>query len=274
MAKKPTTEVVDWQKEMEAQAKIASEMQRSAGGGGKFFSVKAGQLSYDDVAMPGNQAAVVVLADIIENCFYDAAYDPNTPASPKCFAFAHSEAELEPHEAVDNDPYFERQHATCNGCPQNEWGSARQGRGKACSNVMRLALIPAGAYTKGAGRNAGLTYEQFDEEEHFAKADIAYLKVSVMSVKNYSQYVKGLANEMKLPPHGVFTNIEVVPDAKSQHKITFEVIGPVPHELLGTIMKRHRSAMDGINFPYTPPIEREDTTPRKANAKLGGRGRR
>jgi len=276
LAKKPqTTAVVDWEAEMEAQAKIAAEAQRSGGGGGKFFSMKAGQLKFDDVALPGNMMAVVILADTIENSYYDTPYDPNTPTSPKCFAFARVENDLEPHEAVDNDPYFERQHDVCNGCPRNEWGSARTGKGKACSNVMRIAMIPAGEYKKGPGRTAALELTMFDEEEHFEKADVAYMKIPVMSVKNYSSFVKGLANEMRRPPHGVFTNIVVEPDDKSQFKVLFEAIGPIPNNLMPIIMKRHKVTQDGIDFPYTPPQEREDPAPKTVNQKLkkaaGGR---
>jgi hypothetical protein len=266
------TEVVDWEKEMAAQAELAAAAQRSTGGGGKFFSMKSGQLSFDNVPLPGNMMAVIVMADTMENSFYDSAYDPDTPTSPKCFAFARDEKELAPHEAVDNDPYFVRQHDTCNGCPQNEWGSARTGRGKACANVMRLAMIPAGTYTKGAGRAAGLELTMIDDEEHYEKADPGFMKLSVLNVKGYANYVRGLAAEMKRPPHGVFTNVSVEPDAKSQFKVIFEVIGAVPNNLMATVMKRHKLIEDAIGFPYTPPQEKEE--PKKpANTKLT-RGRR
>lgn len=277
MARKPTspaasgrTEVVDWEKEMEAQAAIAAAAQRSSGGGGKFFSMKAGVLSFDGTPLPGNQMAVVIIADTIENSYYDTPYDPDTPTSPKCFAFARDEDDLAPtSEVIDTDDYFERQHDTCAGCPQNEWGSARTGRGKACSNVMRLAMIPAGAYTARGGRNAGLELEMFDDEEHFKKADIGYMKLPVMSVKNYSMFVKGLAAELKRPPHGVFANVAVEPDTKSQFKVVFEVISKIGNDLMPTIMARHKLAEDSIAFPYTPPMEREEAKPAaKSNAKL------
>lgn len=267
-AKAPGTAVVDWEKEMAQQAEIAAAAQRSMGGGGKFFSMRAGQLSFDNIPLPGNQMAVIILADTMENSYYDTPFDADTPTSPKCFAFAKDEDDLAPGEAVDNDPYFERQHDTCNGCPQNEWGSARTGRGKACSNVMRLAMIPAGAYTKGPGRNAALELTMHDEEEHFDKCDVGYMKLSVLNVKGYSMYVKGLNSEMKRPPHGVFTNVAVEPDPKSQFKVVFEVIDKVPDELMAIIMKRHKLVEDTIAFPYTPPMEREEQVKKPANAKL------
>lgn len=267
--KVPGTAMVDWEREMAEQAKIAAAAQRASGGGGKFFSMRAGQLTYDGIPLPGNQMAVIILADTMENSYYDTPFDPDTPTSPRCFAFSKDESELEPHAAVDADDYFERQHDTCNGCPRNEWGSARTGKGKACSNVMRLAMIPAGEYKKGAGRNSALELGMYDEPEHFEKADVAYMKLPVMSVKNYGNYVRGTAAELSRPPHGVFTNVVIEPDPKSQFRVVFEVIGPVPNELMAIVMKRHAATQDSIGFPYTPPQAREEAAPAKpVNAKL------
>lgn len=272
------TEVVDWEEEMKRQAQVASATQRSAGGGGSFFSLQGGILTYDKTPLPGNQMAVVILADIMENSWYDGPFDPNTPASPKCFAFGHEEADMEPHEAVDNDPYFDRQHPQCNGCPRAEWGSAPVGRGKDCKNVMRLALISAGAYKpQGKGRNPTFDLEMFDDPTHFQKTEVAFLKVPVMSVKNYAKYVKQLAADLNRPPHGVFTNIYVEPDPKSQYRVGFELIDTVPGELLPIIMPRHKAEYASIDFPYQPPLDddtREERAPAKANNKLRGKGRR
>lgn len=271
--KAPGTEVMDWEKEMEQQAELAAAAQRSAGGGGKFFSTQAGVLQFDGNPLPGNQMAVIVLADIMENSYYDGPFDPSTPASPKCFAFGHDESEMEPHEAVDNDPYFERQAEACNGCPMNEWGSADTGKGKACKNVMRLAVIPAGQYkSKGTGRNVTYDLELYDEEAHFAKADVAFLKLPVMSVKNYAKYVKQLAGDLRRPPHGVITNIYIEPDPKSQYKLMFELVDTVDNDLMPVVMKRHKAERDSLDFPYQPPLDDDgDKAPAKANNKLRGK---
>lgn len=273
-AKEPGTEVVDWQKEMEQQAELAAGAQRSAGGGGKFFSTQAGVLQYDGTPLPGNQMAVIVLADIMENSYYDGPFDPSTPASPKCFAFGHDEDEMEPHDAVDKDEYFERQAEACAGCPMNEWGSADTGKGKACKNVMRLALIPAGQYKPvGKGRNVTFEYEQYEDEAHFAKADVAFLKLPVMSVKNYAKYVKQLAGDLRRPPHGVVTNIYIEPDPKSQYKLMFELVDTVEDDLMPTVMKRHKAEKDSLDFPYQPPQDDENAGrgTAKANNKLRGK---
>lgn len=268
------TEVMDWEKQMRDQAAIAASAQRSGGGGGKFFSLQGGIIQAEGTPLPGNQMAVIVIADTMENSWYEEAYDPNNPASPKCFAFGHVESEMEPHEKVDEDPYFERQSATCAECPRNEWGSSPVGRGKDCKNVMRLALIPAGIYKpKGSGRNVTYDLELIEDEAHFQRAEVMYLKVPVMSVKNYSKYVKQLAGDIGRPPHGVITNVYLEPDPKSQYKVMFEVIDNVPSELLKTIMQRHNAEEAIIDFPYNPPLdddERAAAAPAKSNNKLRG----
>lgn len=280
MAKKPqTTAVVDWEKEMEAQAALAAEAQRATGGGGgKFFSTAAGVLSFDGNPMPGSRMVVVVLADINENSYYDGPYDPSTPASPVCFAFNKDEADLEPHTAVDNDPYFERQHDVCAGCPKNEWGSAATGKGKACKNVARLAMIPAGTFSeKGSGRSRAVEFDGLiDDADHYTDAEVAYMKLPVMSVKNWASYVKTIAADLKRPPHGVFTEIWLEPDPKSQYKVMFEVVDKVPNELLKIMMDRHVKTQSEIDFPYSPPNTEQAEQPGKAasNNKLRGKGKK
>lgn len=272
-SKAPGTEVVDWEEQMRQQAELAASAQRSSGGGGKFFSMQAGVLKFDGNELPGNQMAVIILADIMENSWYDGPYNPDVPASPKCFAFAKSENDLEPHEKVDQDDYFERQNDVCNGCPRNEWGSAPVGKGKDCKNVMRLAMIPAGQYkAQGSGRNKTFELDLFDDETHFAKAEAAFMKLPVMSVKNYSKYVKQLANDLGRPPHGVVTLVYLEPDPKSQFRVSFELIGTVDNDLLPTIMQRHSAEQASIDFPYSPPMEGDDqAAPQKANNKIRGK---
>lgn len=277
VTKEPGTDIVDWEKEMEAQASVAAGAQRASGGGGKFFSMKAGVLSFDGTPMPGNRAAVIVIASTLENSYYEGAYDPDVPASPVCFAFAEHEAALEPHSAVDNDPYFTRQHDVCGGCPRNEWGSAETGKGKACKNVQRLALISAGTFAeKGSGRSKSIEFEGvIDDEDHYAKSETAYIKLPVMSVKHFANYVKQLNGDLKRPPHGVFTEMWVEPDPKSQFRVMFEVIDKVPNELLNVIMARHKKEQAAIDFPYSPPMEREEAAqPAKTNNKLKGKAKR
>lgn len=278
MARKPTqtTAVIDWEKEMETQAKLAADQQRSVGGVSRSFSTKAGILSFDGEPCVGNRVCAIVIADILENKFFDKPFVEGVPTPPVCFAFGKDENDMEPHIAVDNDPYFQRQHSQCTGCPNNEWGSATVGRGKACANSQRLSLIMAGTFVEtGRGRTKELKLEElFTDPEHFEKAEVGNLGLPVTSVKNFSTYVKTLSAELRRPPHGVYTEIWIEPHPKFQFQVCFEAIDKVPNDLLQVIMERHRKEQELVGQPYSAPLEEEAAEPAKANNKLRGKTKR
>lgn len=269
------TDIVDYEAEMLAQAQQATEAEK-LGGGGKFFSTKSGVLAFDETPMPGNQMAVYILDGIHENLFYGTAYDPDNRAPPKCFAFSREEdgtlikeEDMEPHEIVDKETdTFERQHENCAECPNNQWGSAEVGRGKACGNRRRLAVIPAGSYVK-QGKGGSYELELFDDPDLLAKADIAFLKLPVMSAKAYSKFVHATAEEYKRPPHGVIARIWLEPSQRSNFSIEFEVIELTPKEMLPVIMRRHEEAKKSIAFPYTPFTEEEEEKPAQTRRSSG-----
>lgn len=240
-SKQTTTALQVYDEELAKIAAQASKTEDSAAGG-SFFSVRGGVLTFDNTPMPNNCIGVIILHSILENVYYPGKFDPEAPQAPSCFAFGTENADLSPHELA-TDP----QNKTCAGCPNNEWGTADVGRGKACRNTRRLALIPAGQFDK-----AGREFTPFDDPEHFRTAQIAFLKLPVTSVKGYATFVKQLAGTLKRPPCGVFTKITVVPDAKTQFKVLFEPQGLVTNDLLSVVMKRFEEAKAIIDFPYQP----------------------
>lgn len=240
--KKPGTAVANWDEELAKQAEVAAAVEANSGGG-QFFSVKGGILQFDGAPLPGNQAAVVIVDSIIEYTYYEGDYDPDNPQSPAAYAFGRDEETIRWHE--NSIPEYAGE--LCKDSDINQWGSAEKGRGKACKNSRRLALIPAGSY------NAKGDLEMFDDdEEHFRKTPIAFMKLPVTSVKGYSTFVKQVSGALRRPPHGVFTRISVVPDPKTQFKVLFEVLDKIPNELMGAVMQRHTEAQSIIEFPYAP----------------------
>jgi hypothetical protein len=213
---------------------------------GQFFSLKSGVLAFNDAPLPGNEMGVIILDGVLENVFYEGAYDPDTPQGPTCFAFGRDEKTIEPHKIViENGTSQAGASGLCAGCEMNEWGSAETGKGKACRNVRRLAMIPAGTMENGR-------FKAFTEDEHFETTGIGYLKIPVMSVKGYAAFVKQVSGALNRPPFAIFTKVKVVPDAKSQFRVTFEPISQVPDELMDIILRRHDEAKAAIEFPYTP----------------------
>lgn len=260
-AKKPaaskSTSVVKWDEELARQAEVAAGMEANTGGG-QFFGLKSGVLTWQDAPLPNNQMAVVILDSILENVFYEGAYDPDVPQGPTCFAFGREEKTLAPHQLVlDGSNQMCGASGLCDGCEMNEFGSADVGRGKACRNTRRLAMIPAGTF------NAAGKLELIDDVEHFEATAIGFMKLPVMSVKGYASFVKQVAGALKRPPFGIVTKVKVIPDAKSQFRVTFEPIMNLPDDVMGAIMARHEEAMATIDFPYQPNDEEAPAKPKR-----------
>jgi hypothetical protein len=248
-------EIVSYDKEWAEQADryAAQEKIRS----GTFLSMRGGVLSFGDEELPGNQACVIILDAVKENTYYDHKFDPNQAASPICYAFGRGDEPMAPHHTMQADlSYFQPQASECSVCPKNEWGSADKGRGKACQNRRRLALIPAGYYQPKRGTR-DMDLELFDDEKHFKTADIAYLKLSVGSVKEWGKYVNQIAASIHRPPHGVITRLYVEPDPKFQFVAKFEMIEQVPDTLAQVIMGRHEEAVKTVMQGYMVPEKHE-----------------
>lgn len=254
--RKPGTAVAKWDEQLAKEAEIAAGMEDSTASG-QFFSLKGGILQWNDAPLDGNQMAVVILDSILENVFYEGKYDPDTPQGPKCFAFGRNDKDLQPHKLVVEAS--NQQHTHCAGCEMNEWGTADQGRGKACRNTRRLAMISAGRF------NPQGKFELVEEEDHYETAAIGFMKLPVTSVKGYAAFVKQIAGALKRPPFGIVTKVRVVPDPKSQFKVLFEPVMALPDSLAAVITKRHEEAVSVIDFPYTP-FEEEEAPQRSSRA--------
>lgn len=251
----------------EAFAQMANQYAGTERAGGSFLSTKGGVLTFDDEALPGNQMCVIMLDVVRERTYYTSKYSPDAEQNlpPVCYAFGRTDEEMAPHESMQTDlDYFIPQNDECMGCPHNEWGSADTGRGKACSERRRMAILPAGYYVPKRG-SRDFELHMFDEVDHYKTADIAFLKLPVTSVKDYARYVTQLSASHRRPPMGVITRVYLEPDPKSQFRVKFEMLEMLPDELFETIMERHEEAKASIVFGYSPP---------SGEAKAAGKVRR
>jgi hypothetical protein len=230
-----STAVVSLKDKLKGYAKQAVEVANETGPGGSFVSFKAGQITVAGAAVAGNKLDVIVVASTLENAYYGGDYDSDNPQPPLCYAFGDKLDDMAPHEKS-----AEPQHSSCKGCPHNEFGSAEKGKGKACKNVVRLALLPGKPLT----------------EEAVERGDVAYAKLPVTSVKAYSQYVKRLDAAFELPPFAFVTQIATQVDSKTQFKVTFEDAAMIDDDdILALIIKRHEAETETIGFPYPEPRE-------------------
>jgi len=237
--------LVKWDEQLAKDADVAASMEANAGGG-QFFSLKGGILSWQDAPMPDNQMAVIILDHIFETTYYAESYDVDNPQNPDAFAFGRDEAKLVWHE----NSVEEFRGKLCKDSEVCQWGSAEKGKGKAAKETRRLAMIPAGQFKNGK-------FDLIDDESHYEETTIGFMKLPVMSVKGFAGFVKQVAGTLRRPPHGIITKVKVVPDPKSQFRVLFEPIENVPDELMGVVMKRREEAMAAIEFPYAPKEEQE-----------------
>lgn len=235
----------DWRGEMAKHATAMVE-QESSVATGQFITTRAGQLSYQGTPFKDNKMQVVVVDARLENAYYEDKFDPDNPASPVCYALGNDDKTMKPHEKSSKP-----QADFCRNCKWNEFESADQGRGKACKNIRRLALLP--------GDEKQLTPAALEKNE------FAILKVPVTSVKGWAGYVRGLHVLQKIAPIGAVTEIRTQPDPKTQFRILFEQVEAVDEKLMPLLISRIPEAAQQLVQPYPDMGERE--RPAKGNNK-------
>lgn len=241
-----TQALVKWDEELARRAQISKGMEDSVSLG-SFMSIRGGALSYNGNRIEGDKIKVIVLAHVLENKYFDKKFDPDSPSSPACYAFGVLDKDLKPHEKAPKP-----QADKCAECEHNEWGSSSRGRGKACKNGRRLALLHVDA---------------LKDKDGVKNSTVLYLELPVTSVKGWASYVQGLAQVKKRPPSAVVTEISVTPDPKTQVKVSFKFVDDVPREQLGAVMERSDEMEKMIGFAY-PTLEDEDTA-RRPQRKAG-----
>lgn len=218
-SKKPGTALVPWEAEMAARAERAKK-QEVPYSAFKKLSTQGGILKVDDEPVEGNSLRIIVIGSLHENQYYSGPFDPRAPTVPDCYAFNDPDAEGKPEETMHAHPEAENPQGqedpneqegaagnACEGCWANVMGSADTGRGKACKNIRRLALV---------------TEDALESAEALADAEVRMLNVPVMSVRNWSKFVNKVADEMSRDPSGVVVELSVVPDPKSQFVLHFD----------------------------------------------------
>jgi hypothetical protein len=269
------TALVSYQERFTQDAQALAE--RSARGAGSL-STQGGVFSLAGETL-GNKVAVVVIDSWFVNEYYppeNGPFDRNNPMPPTCYAFARGKHELAPSPTMQVDlGYFKPENGACAGCPRNEWGSASQGKGKACKNRVKLAVLPAGYYAAPRPR-AAPELNLFEDPAHFSKADAVLCNVPTTSVENWSKYVIQLSAAHRRPPYAVFTEMSLVPDPKSQYKMQFDLIELCPEGLFETLTRRVDTQLSQPFAGYQAP-DAEARSPLMASVRTaaqGPRGRR
>lgn len=256
-SKKPGTALMPWEDEMRNRAQRTAKAE-AVTGLTKRLSTRGGILAIDETPLEDNELRVIIIGYVHENQYYTEAYNPNTPTVPSCYAFSEPDAEdpeggMAPHEEAEGKQGDD--NGLCAACWANQMGSADVGRGKACKNIRRLAVI---------------TEDALESAEALRDAEVRMLNVPVMSVKNWSKFANAINDDMARPPEAVVCLIKVVPDAKSQFQITFkfEELINFDQELWDAMNKKRDEVNKELIAPYPKQADLAAAQPVKPQGRM------
>jgi hypothetical protein len=232
---------------MAKSAKAVANLERPSVSG---LKIKAGMLLYRDTPVPGNKLDVIVVGSAFLRTYYEDRYDANNIKAPNCFSLSLDGEDMVPHENIE-----EPINPTCAGCPNDKWGSdphSPSKKGKACKEMRRFIVIPANAVA----------------EDNVRTAEMATIRIPVMSVKNWGNYVNEIATAYSRPPWGMLTEISVVPNQRSQWEVKFTPKGIVEEKYLADVWGRFETAKQLLLTPYDETEEApKEEKKEKKNAK-------
>ncbi len=242
-AKKKTSKAlsVDWRKELAAKASKMSAKGRIKAAGGEYISTKGGKFSIGDRII-GDSFPAVVIGAVYENSWFDSKFVEGEPSCPACFAIAYDEEDLAPHP---DSPV--PQAETCEECEKNQWGSSEEGRGKACGNRFRLAVVHGD-----------------DTKANASEIEVKGLRLAPTSINNFRSYVAELEARGDLELVQAACNIYFDPESKQAvPPILFEFMNEITSDkALNALVSKWPDAEKLLEQPYD-----------KANYKPPGRAR-
>jgi len=146
----------------------------------------------DDDETPANAIEVVIVnaATQYSKVYYVKGYTDGSKDKPTCYS---NDGQAPAADAAD------KQSKKCSVCPHNEWNTGPNGKGKACSDSLRLAVSAATDLN-----------------------DPMLLRVPPASLKAITEYASMLARK-GAPMEGVITKIKFDP-AEATPKLQFSVV--------------------------------------------------
>lgn len=170
-------------------AKEVSTIQKSIGSltGNRIKITQNKQFVAPDGQQEDGPLKLVIIDHTSQNMFYETAFDRDNPTPPTCFAIAVPASQGgDISTMAPSVDVLEKQSESCARCPMGEWGSAATGKGKACSNLRVLAVLPVDATED---------------------TPISLLRVSPTGLRSFDGYVGSLATKFKQLPIGVVTEV-------------------------------------------------------------------
>ena len=229
----------------QAAQKQVKAAENIGGGGSPWVSFKGGVITVDGASSPNGVMNCVVLGYMQERAWYEAEYDGNNPQSPNCYGYGDADGNEPP---TPHDKARDKQNPTCKGCQWDEWGSAAKGRGKACRQGVRLALLPA--------------------TQDGVEGPVFFARIPPTSIKNVRGWLQSLG---ETPCFAVLTEIKVTPSAGNMFDVFLTPKAQIPTSFQAAIISKLDAAESDLRQPY-PELEEAPAKP-AARGKVVKRGK-
>lgn len=204
---------------LDMKARLAADLARvrkdTPATSGHKISLKGKVFTFPDGRQSRNPIDVVLLDWRIYNQYFKGAYNPTKIEKPTCFAISQTMADMKPSERAPV-----KQGADCASCALNQFGSAATGRGKACKNGRRLAVVPVDADMN---------------------TPIFTIEVSPTGIKALDGYISKLAAGHGLVPIQVITTVAMNPN-EAYPTLMFAPGAPLNEEKLGVMLQLAQAA--------------------------------
>lgn len=185
----------------------------------------------------------IIVDFVYFNSYYPDAYDPNNIVPPTCFAI-----HPDPTGAIPSPNSPELQNDNCQTCWANQFASA--GKGKACKNAIKVALLPPDAA----------------EDTPFM-----IVNVSPTALKPFAAYLSAVLR-LQRPPYTVTTDITCDPNFKYD-TLRFSNPQPLDPEMITMVRSRREEARERLVVePDISALKAANEAPTKGKAPAGKGG--
>ena len=225
--------LVDIQKQLMADAEKEAES-IGASGASTFLSTDGKSFSLGELDL-GETLTVVILDTCLENAYYDRPYSRGESSPPACFATGKAKYA---DDLIPDDESPDQQSDVCENCPHNEWGSAQNGKGKACRNSRRLALF---AY----------------DDQGLQTDEMVMLRISPTGLARYNSFAKKVTQRLKKPTYAIVTELSFI-EKETYPTVTFKCVQELSDVEIATVLEHKDDAeamlLEGYDVSnYEPP---------------------
>jgi hypothetical protein len=235
-----TTAMVPWTEKFGKYAVEGKAQVANIGTGGVGITFGRGKIEAGGQIVAGGKLECVIVGSCALNRWNRMAYDPNNKQPPDCYAFAvvSDDPEMKPHAAATD-----KQAPLCSECEKNVFGTAITGKGKACSNTIRMGII--------IGKDA-------EDAASISTAELYTAGVSPTNLTRYKKYLDAVLEEYERPLWAVVTEISSHDDDKTQIRLEFKFVSLIDDDdILQALEKRYLKVQDALQKPFPAPSDKK-----------------